>query len=310
MSGVVQTIHPTVPKQQLYATAAQASACVRQARLYTKNTAQVDVFTQPLLAYYALLNWYKSLLYLFDLTYPSSTSVLQHGISIRRSKRSAYQLPAESVYFYKEGVLQSAAGLSGVSLPRRVMLGDALGLLSSLHNLTATIYPSYQHLFPVMQAQEDGLVFVDRRAPSRRGLTVHEWLRGFNNAFPSSTKQAPGVIEDFPVVDVQSPPGWLRLPRFHVDHPWVVRRSNQLWIADDLPLPEWVLHFITLYCLSSIVRYNPLEWSDISRWHNETDALFVEAYLAQSVDFIDSAVQSLFAGLFDHHLRGLRSTDA
>lgn len=307
---VAKTIHPEIPHQQLYVAAAQASACVRQARSYIKNNARVDPFIQPLLAYYALLNWYKALLHLFDLSYPASTSVLQHGVSVRRTKRVAYRLPTESVYIYKEGVLQSAASLAGLSLPPRIKLGDMLGFLPEMQDLIATVYPSCRHLFSIMHqpnvdSRNEDVVFVDRRAPAGRGLTVHEWLREFEKACPvsDSSKTPPSDNQTAATgqspsnVDSESPSGWLRLPHFDTNHPWVVQQSDKLWIADSTPPPEWVLHFVTLYCLSSVVRYNPLEWSDIERWHNESDALIVEAYAEQSSEFVDRAAHNLFLAL-------------
>lgn len=400
LAKIVARIHPKEAGGRVYAASANGSACIRQAIAYEDAARSSDTSIRPLLLYYALLNWIKSFLHIVDLTYPSETTVLQHGVSVRRTKRASYQLPAEMVYIYKQGVLPSAAEMVGLHLPQRVILGDVLGLIPELHTLIAELYPKYQHLFQVFRvfpieqglggrettlrvfAPSDdppprgGSLLVSRKVASSNGQTVAEWLndflgvasgppshhkeRGTSSAQDGmdrvengsdATKAGPGSImnniegtkdsigsmgskirhgnvaadkkgeilgetwslESF----MNGPSGYLQIPDRFSYHPWMVvplesepqsqkqtllkptendipsSHSGMGLLAARQPYPSWVKHFIVLYCLSALVRYNPLEWSDIVRWHNEQDALMVGAYLNHASHTIHESLREL-----------------
>lgn len=420
LAKIVARIHPREASGLVYSASANGSACIRQAIAYEEAARSSDTSIRPLLLYYALLNWIKSFLHIMDLTYPSETTVLQHGVSVRRTKKASYQLPAEMVYIYKQGVLPSAADMVGLHLPQRIILGDILGLIPELHTLIAELYPKYQHLFPVFRGvpveQElggrglggretklrvfapnevlpthSGSLFVSRFVASSNRQTVAEWvddflsvasglssqrqehdtssaedsMDGVENGMDdtkvgidgvanriASTKVGTGAAQnniDYTKVGtgplgskirlgndaadkkggipgeqmwtlesfMNGPSGYLRIPEMFSYHPWMVvplengsksqkrtlprRKENDTdssnldmgLLAARQPYPGWVNHFIVLYCLSALVRYNPLEWSDIVRWHNEQDALMVGAYLNHASYTIHESLREL-----------------
>ncbi|QSO50863.1 hypothetical protein JZ785_18485 [Alicyclobacillus curvatus] len=414
LAKVVALIHPRETSGRVYAAAASGSACIRQSIAYEEAAKASQTSVQPLLLYYALLNWIKAFLHIVDVTYPSATTVLQHGVSVRRTKKNSYQLATEMVYIYKQGVLPSAAEMVGLKLPQRINLGDILGLIPELHTLVTQFYPKYQHLFPVKfwparepvqglgqeagrgavqkpgreavresgqepgreqvqkQGQEAGLqsasesglgssgrsvtqgnsFLVPRSVASSNGQTVAEWVEDLQRSAPTglwaraedggqtggarkpghgtgdadeSTGDRQGDRQGDGQGDrrsheiwtaksfMEAPSGYLRLPEVFIQHPWMMSnpsmvdplKSNGQLLAARQPYPSWVNHFIMLYCLSALVRYNPLEWSDIVRWHNEQDALIVDAYLKHSAPTIRESLRDLL----DDMVAQLRSTE-
>lgn len=300
LSEVVQELYPEAKPKDIYRTAAQAAACVRQARTFLSNALHLEATVQPLLLYYGLLNWFKALVHLFDPDFPSKSSVLQHGISVRRGKRTSYHLMSESVYVYKEGIIQATTGLTSSSLPQRVTLGAVVGSMVGLRDIVQYVYPNLQHVYAVRRVGEHWIV--PRQVASGQSKTVREWLEEFSTATVTApTRGLCGVSKN---AGVDIPNGWLPLPDFPTDHPWLRYNGDQLLLVDHDAPPDWALHFILLYCLSSVVRYNPLEWSDIQRWHNETDALFVHRYLERAAPSISDSVRQLLTELLANRLSG------
>lgn len=266
----LRRFHPDAPSGELFQSASKVAACTRQAAQFQEHAARSDVSVQPLLTYYAILHWMKTVLYLTDLHYPPSSSVLQHGLSLRRSKKTAYRWPLESVHVYREGVLQSfwAQMKPSLSMPGRFVIGDVLGSLPGLCETTGHLHSSFQHTYPVQANGSIGAVA--RRIASNLDLTVEEWTERYLAADP-------GLRKTFH--PDRDPDGLLIIP-FHPDHPWLSKRGTEWYLHDGgAEMPEWVCHFVLYYALSTLCRYNPVEWSDILTWNDEGDALLVREYL-------------------------------
>ncbi|WP_245631741.1 YaaC family protein [Alicyclobacillus ferrooxydans] len=339
MAKVISKFHPDEPNHRVYTAASNSSACARQASAYEASAMTADISVRPLLLYYAYLNWIKALLHAIDVSYPSEAAVLQHGVSVRRTKRVSYHLPSEMVYIYKQGVLQSAAERAGIKLPQRLLLGDVLGMLTPIQHLMTEFYPKFQHLYPI-QAEENKIawrngILVPRTIAANNGQTVEEWITDLlrsdseghmGQALASQDTAADESLDEFTsfVRSVrQAPLGYLRLPRSILQHPWMFKieaasgfaqgiralpsvnateshtlaTDTRLVLANRAPLAGWMLHFIVLYCLSALVRYNPLEWSDILRWHNEPDALLIETYLCHAPSHMRLNLAELFRAM-------------
>jgi hypothetical protein len=292
---LLRRIHSGAGETALYQSAPKVAASARQATNFQVAARTADISIQPLLSYYALLHWMKTVLYLHDLNYPPSSSVLQHGLSLRRSKRHTYRWPLEALHVYKEGVLQSYAELTGLTrpLPARFIVGDVVGSLPRICNTVGGMYPPFQHLYSfkgsrLSNSQSNG--HVSRRIASNLGLTVEEWL----HVFSRNTERDSAWHALHATVSGSSPNGMLsiQLPPRH--HPWVIEHQNETFVYDSDPWPSWLLHFVILYTLSSLCRYNPTEWSDVLTWSNETDAVLVREYIETfSVDSVCRMVTDL-----------------
>lgn len=171
-------LHPEAYAPILYRVAAKCAASARQAMAFELTADHAEWSTRPMLEYYAMLQWIKALLHLFVLDYPPSSAVLQHGMSTRRMKRDNYRWPLESVYLYKQGVLQSfhtftsqgaggdgeagttertggefrprgsaeAGGVAGTGgdLPSQLVIGNLLVQVPDMDEALAWFYPHFR----------------------------------------------------------------------------------------------------------------------------------------------------------------------
>jgi hypothetical protein len=319
----IEARHPDAPATLRYRAAARAASAARQAVAFRTNALCSSLEVQPLLHYYAVLDAVKVLLHLYDLRYPASTAVLQHGLSTRRAKRESYAWVHDTVSVYKEGVFQSCAAILPWSkpLPQRFIVGDLLGCLPWMRDAVARFHEEYVHLYPVVHRPVYGIPcstngsekagemapcnpdtmawYISRAAATRRNLTVDEWRKTFGAAAGARTETAsepealPGGVPGLELPrDPAEPQGLMYLPVPPLHHPWTVVDQGILYVCDDWPMPRWMLHLVLLYSLSVLCRYHPSEWSDILHWHNEVDAYLVRCYL-EGVDDAWHAVESV-----------------
>lgn len=325
---VLKDMHPDAPIGALYGNAAKVATNARQAIAYEESTSRVNIEIIPLILYYGYLHWMKALLYLSDLDYPHSSSLLQHGMSVRKVKREVYRWPLDYTYVYKEGVLQSFRDIVApdLMLPNKIPIGHLLGSIPSIADAVAEFYPEFQHIYPVIPAERAGGLrigigmgagvaarggdasgragthtdagasvavapvndaYVSRRIASNIGLTPTEWIasfaaaskgkrsqRGFDDAaVPTARRDAVSPVHD------RDPNGLLGLPTAWPDHPWLYNTSYGQWVGDGHAYPLWISHLVTVYVLSTLCRYNAVEWLDIVHWNNDKDAHLVREYL-------------------------------
>ncbi len=127
----------------------------------------------------------------------------------------------------------------------------------------------------------DYWVLVSRQIARKKKMTVQEWKTAFFQA-ARSDKNHQNLAKPWDE-SLGEPLNWLVLPlRTLQNHPFVLNRPQppgELWLGSRPVTPLWVIHYVLLYTLSSLCRYQPLEWSDILLWQNEQDAPLVRAYL-------------------------------
>ncbi|WP_084171783.1 YaaC family protein [Alicyclobacillus contaminans] len=272
-------MHKDAADAHLYDSAAKIAASARQCVSYQQAAASADLSVQPLLRYYALLHWLKTILFAVDLGWPSTTTVLQHGVSVRRLKRAPYRWPFETATLFKNGVLQSFWHVvcPDKEHPSRMTIGDLLGTLPSSAIAVGQIYPRFQHAYPLrlMSGIPGSTGYVARAIASNQDLPVDQWRARFLAAHPAA------LPDNKPHTQFQpDPPGLLTLAVADVNHPWIVHESDHLFVLDGAAPPPWACHCVLLFSLSALARYNPVEWSDIVTWNNEPDAYLVREYLA------------------------------
>ncbi len=342
---MLKDIHPDAPIGALYNNAAKVATNARQAVAYEESIARVNIEIVPLVLYYGYLHWMKTLLYLSDLDYPRGSSLLQHGMSVRKVKREVYRWPLDYTYVYKEGVLQSFRDVVApdLTLPNKIPIGHLLGSIPTVADAVAEFYPDFQHIYPVVSRSalagvagsdsvwsdltkadvpgsavvrlESGVVahrpdpdgygnelltrntrdvsYISRRVAANIGLTPTEWLTSFTEAAEGNHPQR--ALEDAAIPTSQQktsdgmhgrdPSGFLALPPFDSSHPWLYHTSHGQWVGDGHAYPLWVSHLVTAYVLSTLCRYNAVEWLDIVHWNNDKDAHLVREYLASVPTF-------------------------
>lgn len=258
-----------------YVAAEGVASSVRLAVAYDKAAQSSSLEVLPVLRYYQWLHLTKALLFLFVPNFPKSASVLQHGLSVRRIKRSNYRWPLEKLQFHNDGIIQCFHHLiAGTSLPDKVLVGDLIGAIPQMSSTLSEFYQQFHHIYPLRPLDEQpGLAAVSRDIASHQDLTITEWYSKYQSLNPSSKtalKKIPSVSNLPGLLCIESPP---------TSHPWYRTYKNTVYLTDVTVLPEYLIHYCLLYSLSALSRYSAEEWSDVINWSNTEDALLIREYL-------------------------------
>lgn len=263
----------------------------KQARLFYKTAETADLAIQPLLLFYGCTHLLKGMLITQDPSYPQSSKVLQHGVTTRKVKRNSYVLAEDEIRPQKEGLFSLLARTFALHPMRdRYLVHDLFISLAPISHVYASIMGKQAAWIPLTTAlslrqgeeqtsswlclafpetadgplsysRETLFQYIRRCSPSNCDLSQLEWKTG-------SGKQ-------------------LLLPRFSLSqlerHPFFWR-ENDTWYfwngtSDTLPLPAWASHFMLLYLLGMLCRYETDWWGELTMSHGLAERYLIERFL-------------------------------
>jgi len=280
----------------------------KQARHFYGTAETAELSVQPLLLFYGCTHLLKGMLLTRDAAYPQNSRVLQHGVTTRKLKRSAYSLTEDEIRPQKEGFFAHLARLFGLSpLQDRYVVQDLLvslpGMSQSYALLTDT--PAlWLRLDWEKYAQANGasgehatfkgpwisIVFPDKPdGPLAYSTeTLAHYVRRL--ASPSS------IMEPFQWKDAVPKQLLLPQPLFSAleQHPLFRIQGDDLFFwngpSQSLPLPEWASHYLLLYLLSMLCRYETEWWGELTLSHGFAERFLVERFLEQHIETFPTVI--------------------
>ncbi|WP_018131387.1 YaaC family protein [Effusibacillus pohliae] len=279
------------PQRAAYQATPKLIFGIKQARQYYRAAETCDIMTKPLLLYYGMMSLARALIACRDPDYPTTTSVLKHGLSTRKLKRDSYCFIQDEIRVQKDGlfvVLHEMLGGSRFSERQRVVMKDLLAVLPEL-------IPCYQRLYGLPcvcefeQKSDEHHTYWDlpRWILQARGYTREEFLNMLNRMHTDPSSQA-----NRPVFYLQEcdPPGRLHLhhgsPVAH--HPLLIgdvtgKMHIRYPLAGDFLLPEISLHFMVMFVLGMLCRYETERWGEMILTFLSQDVYLINEFLNLSM---------------------------
>ena len=266
----------------------------KQARQFYQTAMDADLSIQPLLLFYGCSHLLKGMLLTRDPAYPQNSRVLQHGVTTRKLKRSAYLLTEDEIRPQKEGLFAHLAQVFSLSpLQDRYFA----------HDLFASI-PGVSHAYAVTTSKELFWVRMEmtKLAPPKELEAMYSgaWItvcfpEGKDGPLSYSTETFMQYIRRL------TPPAckldhvrWregtikeMLLPQFALSqleqHPLFRVQEQTLFFwngpSTSPPLPEWASHYLLLYLLSMLCRYETEWWGELTLSHGFAERFLVELFL-------------------------------
>ncbi|UFJ40461.1 YaaC family protein [Brevibacillus humidisoli] len=268
-----------------------------QARTYYLASAEGDLLIQPLLLFYGCVNLLKALLITREPDYPQNSRMLQHGVTTRKRKKSTYQLLQDEVRPQKEGLFPQLAHSLRLtivqdrytldylfaSLPELVSDYSQSGFTSAWKPIQAIFSsPGMQLLFPhdssgpLAYSTDTLAAYLNRVSPPNvHFYPAQEDLKSDKtDSLTQPDRQATRAIH------AQGPEG-VRLQQ----HPLLAAHSADRYLfwngsTDQLPLPGWAAHYLLLYVLSMLCRYETEWWGELVLSRTMAEVYQVHRFLA------------------------------
>lgn len=260
---------------------------LKQARAYYQSAQDTDLLIKPLLLFYGCINLLKALLISQDPFYPQNTKMLQHGASTRKMKRNPYSLLDDEVRPQKEGLFSVLALKYPLpAIADRYTVHQLFSYLPELqYDFTRLVEKQYWHKVSLASV-DDSYVLTFPKAENGMLLYSSEtFLHLLNRLWP----------EDFPAYfekdDVRShPSAETKTARFNPAylsylnrHPLFSRHADDLYFwnhsAEESPLPTWASHYLLLYLLGMLCRYETAWWGELVLSHSYAEIYLVEQFL-------------------------------
>lgn len=238
-----------------------------------------------MLLFYGMVQLIKACILTVDPNYPETTAVLAHGVSTRKRKKRNYSFLQDEVKIQKDGLLRHFAR---VLFSFDILCFERL----SMESLFARI-PEMNLIFAYINKDEPSkLVQINGRTiylPATVLDDVNMTHRRFSEFFQDHSVHSWSFVEEGAVTFYESTQQLTPLQCA----PFLFHRNGHYYLPTKRNLfhsiHEIIVHFLLLYNLSMICRYETEWWNDLFHTFASNDLPFIQQFLsvtAEKVPFL------------------------
>ncbi|GGC94768.1 hypothetical protein GCM10007216_26850 [Thalassobacillus devorans] len=244
------------------------------------------VTVQPVLYFYGLGHLLKACLLVKDPDYPSSSKVLAHGLSTRKRKKQNYSFSQDEVKIQPQGLFAYACERLYESSPFRsdkATMEELMQLLPDMQEIYQ--WKGKEPLFQVAELNEKSFEIPLSHIFDHQ-LTERKVKQRFANY------QVTRWIKNNNVLQIE-----LKEPlKPYLSHPFYFSSTKQAFYtpyARDTAdhLPEMMIHYMLLYNLSMICRYEVEWWMDLHHIRDTSDYALLTHFIALTSEETEKMVQ-------------------
>lgn len=242
-------------------------------QVYYKQAAKAPLILKPILLFYGLVHLIKACILTIDPFYPENSSVLAHGVTTRKRKKQNYQFFYDEIKFQKNGLFPYMAEkmfhmkqLEG----DKASMGDLLSLIPELNDLfyqldgrrTFTLLNEIDQEWIMPEIILDHFHMTEHR--------LKEFLLAkFNDIFIFSDDSLSFKLMDHSFQKTNPLKYNLKEGKF----------AFPLHKSPYFHFPELLLHYLLLYNLSMISRYETEWWGELTKMMPTKDYPFIYSFL-------------------------------
>ncbi|MDR7080653.1 hypothetical protein J2Y03_005741 [Neobacillus niacini] len=261
------------PEQKSYENCYAFLYYLEHGQIYYQQADNAPLILKPILLFYGLVHLIKACILTVDPAYPETTSVLAHGVSTRKRKKQNYQFFQDEVKFQKNGLFPFMSEkmfhmkqLEGdkITMEELLQLIPELDDLFVVHEGKSTFTPIYTH---------HGQMVLPEKILDHYHMT-EERMREFLTT--KSGNQIEFTSEGLTFQINKGSFTGISPIKFNLESSSYVLPLKK----DNLFLfPELMVHYLLLYNLSMIARYETEWWSELTKMMPNRDYPFIKSFL-------------------------------
>ena len=271
---------------------------LKSAEIYYKEAYSVSLTIQPVLLFYGYIQLIKACLLSLDPTYPNSSTLLAHGVSTRKRKKQQYEFLKDEVKIQKNGLFPHMAS----SMFHVEHLDGEKINVNDLFYCIPELYDHY-HYFSMPNS------FPLRKLSNHSYSTTNKCLDSFHmsaermetyltntNRFSLKCKEEKDQLyfnfEKTPTYNYHQP------IRFNceTEQYQIIKKQETL----SYLLNEMLIHYLLLYNLSMIARYETEWWMDLITTTPNEDFPFISKFLQVTLTKGPLLIKAWLFGERDH----------
>lgn len=250
-------------------------------QVYYEQARNSPLIIQPILIFYGLVHLLKACILTVDPNYPETTSVLAHGVSTRKRKKQQYHFFQDEVKFQKTGLFPHIG-------ERLFHMKQLEGEKTTMNDLLMQI-PELTSLFEELVGKRTFLPVGNKGSnihiPEVALDTFHMTSDRFAEFFQTKTN-GDFVCSDRLNESLCFELAGKKLSSFSILKYNLVDNyfSLSLTKGNLLQYNELLIHYLLLYNLSMIARYETEWWSELVKTMPNKDFPFIQSFLQVSLD--------------------------
>lgn len=250
-------------------------------QIYYEQASQSPLVLQPILMFYGLVHLIKACILTTDPNYPESTTVLAHGATTRKRKKQHYDFYHDEVKIQRHGLLPYMA-------TQMFNLGDLEGEKRTMGQLLKQV-PELSTLFYYLEGAPTYLplknegnreFLLSKKILDHYHMTESRFLDFFDSIIHSSLIFSNTTKDEFIFTGSTNTFSKMGVPKYNL-----IERTFMLPVnKEDLSsIPELLVHYLLLYNLSMIARYETEWWSELLKTMPNQDYPFIQSFLNSSL---------------------------
>lgn len=235
---------------------------IKQGQLYYKQAKKAPMSIKPTLLFYGLINIIKACILIEQPNYPEKTAMLAHGVSSRKKKKQQYDFFTDEVKCQKNGLFPLLMGnlfninyLEGSSYKMEQLLISIPEL-----NDYFSYFKKKECFLPLIKDGE--YYYLNKSILNFYFMTETRFITYINNKTNLLTVTKDNTNENYFKVIINKLNFGEILPlKFNIKTKQFVIPTKK---DEFLFFPEIMSHYLLLYNLSMIARYETEWWSEIN----------------------------------------------
>lgn len=250
---------------------------------YYQLAKQAPLSIKPILLFYGMVQLLKACLLTVDPEYPESSTVLAHGVTTRKRKKQNYD-------FLKDEVKIQKSGLFSHIFVKMFHVKHSLNAEKYTMEFLLARIPELNHLFQVclekqqsyrVAGLQDNMLFIPIKILDNLHMTMDRFSSYLKQTLPfkhelvvmNDKKQLQSIqVQLNSTINLNncSP---IQFNCF--DNTWHIPVEKEQFLL----LPEMLTHYLLLYNLSMISRYETEWWSELLHGFDSLDYPFIDYFI-------------------------------
>ncbi|MBO0962746.1 YaaC family protein [Neobacillus sp. MM2021_6] len=261
------------PEQKGYENCYAFLYYLEHGQIYYEQAEKAPLILKPILLFYGLVHLIKACILTTDPTYPETTAVLAHGVSARKRKKQNYLFFQDEVKFQKNGLFPF---MSDKLFHMKQLEGEKVIMEELLQ-----LIPELDELFFILEGKrtfgrlsQEGDRFLIPEAVLDHYHMTEDRLKEFLG--PKLAKGIEFSGEGLALLMGDSKFLGVSPLKFHLEDGCYTIPLNKNHLFS---FPELLIHYLLLYNLSMIARYETEWWSECTKMMPNQDYPFIESFL-------------------------------
>lgn len=292
----------TTPEKKSYDNCYPFIYYLEHAKNYYQLATQSPISIKPILLFYGMVQLLKACLLTVDPEYPESSTVLAHGVSTRKRKKRNYDFLKDEVKIQKTGLFPHFSEKMFHVKQLEAEKYTMESLLARIPELSNLFELSLEKILSYKIGQIDDLnLFIP--------INILDDLKMTHSRFTSFLNQSLPFQHQIFEINESDKEKFIQVSMKEYINPMKCSPlqyhsyKQSFYIPNHREhfsiFPEIMTHYLLLYNLSMISRYETEWWSDLLHGYNSLDYPFIHNFLNITLDKIPSLIYQYINQVFE-----------